>query len=350
MADAIKRFAPIPIVFGGVHPTVDPVEVLGNSSVDFVVLGEGEHSFMELLHCLLSNMEVGQARGIGHKEHGRITVNSNREPIADINSLPFPAYDLLPVGFYARQAEPDVGFRPLDMVVSRGCPFWCSFCAASTTQGKRVRLVGTKSLVAEIGELLRVHPVEGVWFKDSNFTIDKDWVTGFCDEVRSEGLDFPWACNTRVDLVDEATLDIMKAAGLTKIWFGVESGSVSSLKTLSKGFSLDRIRSAFRTCRQLGVQTGAFFMIGIPGEKMEDIRANVALAKELEANQYRWHVFVPLPGSRLFDLYGGQALGSPSRFDRASTGTGYLTGREIEDIYQKICSHFYDGHPLPNLD
>lgn len=352
VADEIKRITEIPIVLGGVHPTVEPVSTLSNASVDYVVVGEGEHTFADLMDYLLSSKDtsqISQIRGVAYKKHGNCIVNPMREPVKDISSLPFPAYDLLPMGLYAQHAKRDTGFKSLDMVVSRGCPFGCSFCAVSIIQGRRARLVDVKSLVREIKRLLHTYGVEGVWFKDSNFTINRTWVTEFCNEVRSLRLDLPWVCNSRVDLVDAEVLETMKRAGLTKIWLGVESGSRRTLKTLSKDISLRQIKTAFQLCRQFGIQAGAFFMIGIPGERIEDIRATVALAEQLQADQYRWHIYAPLPGSKLYDVHKAKLTGISPRFDQAAMGTGYLAPNEIDEIYAKICSYFYGSGSFPLL-
>ena len=225
--------------------------------------------------------------------------------IDDLDLLPSLEYSSFPVERYVQYNMKLRGLRGISMLVSRGCPYSCSFCAVHQTMGRRFRIKSPGKVVDEMEHLKEEYQLEGVWFKDSIFNLDKQWIHSFCSKIKKRGLKISWQYNTRVDLVNEAELAIGKQAGLMQIDLGIESGSPKSLKTLAKGIDIEKIKRAVRIAKK-HVRVSGFFMIGIPGETLEDIEMTFDLAKKLHLDKYTWSLFSPLPGSALYEKLKNQ--------------------------------------------
>jgi radical SAM superfamily enzyme YgiQ (UPF0313 family) len=166
--------------------------------------------------------------------------------------------------------------------------------------GEKWRAKSPEKVVDEMTVLREVWQLDGIWFKDSIFNLNKKWVSGFCYEIKRRGLKISWQYNTRVNLVSEEELILGKEAGLLQIDLGIESGSPKSLKTLRKGIDIDQIQRAVQIAKKY-VKVAGFFMIGIPGETEEDVEMTFELAKKLDLDKCTWSLFSPLPGSALYE-------------------------------------------------
>jgi len=303
-----------PVIAGGAHPTVSPETCLADENIDYIVRGEGEAS----LAALLAGINPGEIPGLVCKSplpRGEGTKGRGKEQIVTptlslppqrggesncLDALPLPDYDAFPVEKYVKYNESLRGLRGISMLVSRGCPYQCSFCAVHLTMGRRFRIKSPERVVREMAGLQEKYSLEGIWFKDSILNLDPAWAGGFAAEILKLGLKIKWQYNTRVDRIDEAEIRAAKAAGLVQVDFGIESGSPRSLATLRKGIDLEKIKSAVRLARK-HVRVSGFFMIGIPGETREDIELTFALAKSLKLDKVCVSLYCPLPGSALYD-------------------------------------------------
>jgi radical SAM superfamily enzyme YgiQ (UPF0313 family) len=353
MANQIKQHFNIPLVLGGAHPTIFPKEVLYNTSIDFVIMGEGEYAFYELIEALRESKEVGKVASLGYKQNGSIFISQRRPPL-DMSVLPFPDYSLLDNEKYISFGEKYLGFRHIVMIVSRGCPGRCTFCAQNLTWGRQFRAFPPDRLVAEIKKLMSRYNVEGVWFKDSTLTTSKKWITEFCEQVGKQKLDFKWSCFTRVDQVDREIIRNMKKAGLVKLWIGAESGSNRILQLLKKDITVDITRQAFQICKEEGVDTAAFFMFGLPTETVEEMELTFELACELDARPLHLAIYHPLPGTELYETYNGAEVlkhASPRdmAFDRACMSTGHVSKELVQEIYDSVCNYFIKNGPRPDF-
>lgn len=349
VAHEVRTLTDSPIVMGGVHPTIEPWATLQHELVDYVVIGEGELPLVELYRWITgSGNRLPSIPGLGYIEDGQ-PVLTPRPPLIDLAEAPFPAYDLLPIPQYIADSDRNFPFRSLGIITSRGCPFACAFCAVHRTMGRRWRAYPPDRTVSWIRQLLNTYNVDRIWFKDSTFTINRKWVEALCQEVKSASLDFRWVISTRVDCVDRPLLRTMRDAGLETVLFGVESGSDLILRVIRKGTTTADTHRAFRLCQQLGIKTGAYFMVGLPEETLDDIRASFQLAVELQPDYIHWHVFYPLPGSELYDRVVGEAPYDLNeiRYDRAYGPTGPLSAEGVNDIYESICAYFYHSGPSP---
>lgn len=328
------------IVVGGYHATIEPEFTLRKyHSFDYLVMGEGEETMAELCDRLNSNEVVDGLAGLAWREGERIKLGPKRERIKDLDSLPRPhkSYDLdyyIDKGNFTHQ----YGFGCASVITSRGCTFSCRFCGLP---GKYVQ-PSVRSVVEEIDELLRFG-AEGIFFRDSTFTIKRDWVLEFCKEVIGRRLRFPWIANARPDLVDEALLSQMKKAGCFAICYGVESGRNNVLEYYSKGHTVEDTRKAITLTKRSGIRIVAYFMLGAIIETRADIEASYRLAKEINADWTIWKIFIPLPGCAIYDEF--KKKGIPLDFDKLLTNNAAvalvdMTKEEIEKRHEELSKEF----------
>jgi radical SAM superfamily enzyme YgiQ (UPF0313 family) len=305
VATTVKEHDPdVVTLLGGVHATLNPAEVVREGAVDVAVHGEGERTAVELLAALARREPLDRIPGIAYRDGEKPRVNVMRAPVADLDELPFPAYDLLPMGSYSTPfSTPGM---VTSMVTSRGCPYPCTFCDAFVVHGRKYRAQSAERVVAEIRLLVREHGVREVLFKDSEFTLDRGRVERFCDLMIAGGLRVSWTCSARVDRVDGSLLRRMASAGCRVVQFGVESADPVVIGALKKGITAEKVLEAFRSARAAGIETVANLMVGAPGETRDSIDATRRLVREIRPDHLNVQVLVAYPGTELFRTLGGR--------------------------------------------
>ncbi len=315
VAQLVKKTLPnCKVILGGIHPTIMPNDTIAEECFDYIIRGEAEESLVQLLKTDSTDSHID---GIVSKK-GSENIDSKRVPhLKDLNIYPAPDYDSFPVHKYVKYNESLRSLKAISMIVSRGCPYPCSFCAVNKTMGRSFRIRNPKKVVEEMSILQKKYSVEGIWFKDSIFNLNKKWVDDFCNEIRRRDLKMKWQINTRIDNIEEEQLSKMVKAGLEQIDLGIESGSPASLITLNKNITVDQIEPAIKIAKK-HVKVSGFFMIGIPGETEDDIEMTFTLAKRLDLDKASWSIFTPLPGSLLFDNLKSQGR-LPANIDWSQT-------------------------------
>lgn len=304
-----KRYHPsVKVLFGGSHATVLPEATVREDAVDFVSVGEGEETVLELLNALRDGTPLETVRGlVFKKEDGTVVRNPPRPLIKDLDALPFPARDLLPMERYLKanfgRSAWAVRQPATSIVTSRGCPFRCTYCSSHLTFGRTTRYRSPENIVAETEHLVATYGIRGLSIVDDTFIISKKHIYELTDLMRRRGLDLEFICNGRVDTIDKDILKALKDAGCVGIAFGVESGSQRILdEILKKGIRLEQVRNAFRWAWEVGIPTDAYFMMGIPGETEADIRETIRFSKTLRASAANFSITVPMPGTELLDI------------------------------------------------
>ncbi|MFH1850442.1 MAG: radical SAM protein [archaeon] len=295
------------IVFGGVHPTILGDEVIQEPLVDIVVLGEAEETIVDLAVALSKGKPLSEVKGIIYKENGRPRTTAPRSLIRDLDKIPFPARDLLPMREYLNanygRAAWSVKQPATSVITSRGCPYRCTYCSSHLMFGRTVRFRSPENIVGEIRALIRDYGIRGLTFVDDTFTLKADRIEGLHALLKKESIRIEWICNGRVDTVTKDMLRTMKKSGCEVIAFGVESGNQRILDDiLHKNLKLARVREVFRWCRELKIKTDAYFMIGIPGETLQDIRNTIRFAKEIRADAVNFSITSPMPKTELYDI------------------------------------------------
>lgn len=299
IAGKIKNYHPdTAVVLGGAHASVCYEELIKKDFVDYVVVGEGELSFENICKSVVKGGRIDDYSGIVAKNADKC--NPEIKLIEDLDSIPFPdrglipfdRYELSPINYKQKPSTP--------IITSRGCPFGCSFCS-NPVHGKKVRLHSPEYIIEEIRYLIRDFKVRDIMFWDDTFTFNNDRVEKLCSLMIDNGFGLSWGCATRVDRIDEGLLKTMKRAGCWQISLGVETGSERLLKTIRKGINRQQIITAFELCKKIGIQTRAFFILGIPTETVEESYETLKFAKSLNPSFVQFTLAVPYPGSEFYN-------------------------------------------------
>lgn len=298
IAEILREQQPdIPLVLGGPHVTTNPSGVLASSIFEYGVVGEGEVSFLELIQALNAQTDLGSVQGIVHKKEGEVCQTPTRPFIAPLDSLPFPAYDLIPD--LSAYNPPPCNYRKIpvaNIITSRGCPNRCTFCDQSIF-GRQLRQRSAENIVSEIELLHTRYGIREIAFVDDTFTIDNERIRQIFSLLNQKGISFPWTCMSRINTVDEDILRFMKDAGCWHISFGIESGNREILKRIQKNIELERVVHVVRLCSNIGLKTKGFFIIGHPGETQETIEETIRFALSIPLDDIVVTINTPIPGS-----------------------------------------------------
>lgn len=300
-SDLKRKDSDVKIVVGGPHVTALPKETLIETDCDVVVIGEGELTFLELISHLKNGRDLGSIAGIAYKENGDIFINKRRALIEDLDMLPFPAKDLLPLDrYYLPPTKRIKSERATNMITSRGCPFSCKFCMAKTIWTSRTRLRSVKNVIEEIELNVDIYGLTEFSFHDELFTFRRSRVIELCERILKEGLDITWVCQARAGSVDLEMLRLMKKAGCGKIAFGFESGSDRMLKLMNKKETIQNAIESVRLCKRAGMAVEGAFILGYPGEDEESISQTINFALKLDCETVAWFIAIPYPGTELY--------------------------------------------------
>lgn len=307
----------LPIVLGGAHIDSTHEDVFSMADCfDFAIHGEGEHALLESIERLqepgsasLADRLAGVGNVIYRDGQGQVVRNPARPFITNLDDLPSVDYDMVDARKYLIPTM--AGTYVISMMLSRGCPFKCTFCDAPITMGKKLRFWSMDRIIHDIRHYSEKYGCKNFVFKDSTFTANKKWADKFCDALLEANLDIRWRCNTRVNLVPPPLLDKMKRAGCYVINFGVESGDPTILKTIEKETKIEDIYDAHQRCRKLGIRTYATFLVGSPGETEATVAATIRVATGIRPNLAMFFVATAYPGTPLYDQAVAQGLVEP---------------------------------------
>jgi radical SAM superfamily enzyme YgiQ (UPF0313 family) len=286
----------IKIVLGGPHVSIYPDETIAIPEVDYLVLGEGEVTFTELIQNIENTQELERIKGLVFKEGERIINTGSRELIDTLDTIPFPARHLTPYQEYYSLLSKQSPVTT--MITSRGCPYKCIFCDRPHL-GKRFRARSARNVVDEMAECVEMG-IKEFFLYDDTFSIDRQRARDVCDEILSRGLDISWDIRTRVDNVNQELLEKLKEAGCRRIHYGVESGNAEILKVLRKGITIEQVKEAFKMTKEAGITTLAYFMIGSPRETKSQILETIEFAKKLNPDFAHFTITTPFPATPLY--------------------------------------------------
>jgi anaerobic magnesium-protoporphyrin IX monomethyl ester cyclase len=299
-----KQIPDIPVVLGGVHASALPRESLDECNADFVVIGEGEETLLELARKVKEHGDLADVAGIAYKRGREFIVNKPRELISDLDSLPMPAwhkidprkYPPVPHGFIKKHKY----VAPI--LSTRGCPYKCSYCASCQFWRQRIRFRSPSMVVDEMEYLYNTFQIREFHFWDDNLTLKRAHILGICKEILRRRLSVSMTTpnGLRVDTLNKSILMVMKKAGFYHLTFSVESGSPRILRESNKVTNLRTIAQNTRIAKKLGFSLSSFFMLGFPNETLESIQRTIKLAKALPLDQRLFFILRPLPGSQLF--------------------------------------------------
>lgn len=292
------------VMGGGPHATSLPEQTLEDSELDIAVVGEGDYTIVEIVE----NKGLSKVKGIAYKKNNKIILTEKREPIKNMDDLPFPAWNLFEISKYhapkIRAKANPVG----SLETSRGCPFQCTFCN-KLVQGINFRPKSAKRVVDEIEYMLNCGFKE-VHMQDDGFATDINRAIEVCDIILKRKLKFTWniANGVRVDRVNEEFFIKAKKAGCHSIGFGIESGSQIVLDSINKMTTLADIKKAIKLCRKAGIESVGFFIIGLPKDTKKTIIETINFAKSLDLDMAKATILMPFPGTPVFKELDEQGL------------------------------------------
>lgn len=320
----------IPVAILGSQVTYTPGEVFQGESVDVVVRGEPEFTVRELAERVAAGRDLRGVAGTSWRAaNGEVVHEPERDKIGSLDELPLPARHLLDNQAYR---FPGIAGAITTVKSSRGCPLNCSFCGYTLAQGLRFRFRSPEHVLTELVDLVRVHGVKHVVFRDPIFTTRKDRIHTLCDGIVREKLGIEWQCETAVKTLDRELVAAMARAGCTHISLGVESGNVeiqkkhcgSKLLDGAKNLDTARCLEVFDACREHGIETRAFCMVGFPEETPAMVEETFALVEKLDPDQVQFCAVTAYPGTPLYGMLHGER-----EFDYATmTGFQALEGNE----------------------
>lgn len=263
------------LVAGGPHVSLAAEDTLLHiTELDYIVRGEGEYSFLELLRSLMDGKGPEDVQGISFRKDGRVIHNPPVLLIKNLNEVPFPARHLFPWDKYNFTLEvPGKGnLKAANIMTSRGCPYGCNFCATSNMWGRSCRMRSPENIIEEVELLVDRYRAKAIWIFDDTFTVSKRRVYSFCDLLKNRKLSINWFCEVRVDTVNRDLLATMKDTGCFSVGFGVESGSQRIIdEVIKKKIKLEDVKRVTEWCEELGIMTNPFFIFSHPEETMDDI-------------------------------------------------------------------------------
>jgi radical SAM superfamily enzyme YgiQ (UPF0313 family) len=303
IAQMVKDENPsITVIIGGPHITAVPIETMERfADFDIGVIGESEHTIVELLTALENKGDLATVKGIVYRGHGIIRTDA-RPYIEDLDSLPMPAWHLLPdlTKYYCPPVHTVKRLPATLMVTSRGCPAKCKFCDRSVF-GNHSRANSAEYVLGMMRILYHKYGIREFQFRDDNFLAFRTRLVELCGLIKEERMDIAWSLAGRIDMVNPDILALLHEAGCWQIWYGIESGSQRVLDFINKRTRLDMIRQAIRWTNDAGIDACGFFMMGIPTETRDDIEKTLRFSRELGLREAHFTFFTPFPGCELYN-------------------------------------------------
>ncbi|MGE5556730.1 MAG: B12-binding domain-containing radical SAM protein [Methanocella sp.] len=330
-------------MIGGSHVTFWDENALNECpAIDVIVRREGEITFTELLQRKQNNQSFAGVLGTTIRgPNGTIIRHEDRPFLHDLDSLPSPAYHLLPIDAFHR-----MGKTIFPLVTSRGCVQWCDFCSTVRMFGRGYRVRNPHRVVDEMEMLHNKYGESQFTFYDDAFTINRNHTIAMCQDILDRKLKVEWDCETRVDAVDKELLEIMRRAGCITIWFGVESGSTKILEKMHKKINREQVREAFKMAQKAGMMTIASAVIGFPGETEETAWETINFINSLNPDDIGCYIATPYPGTPMYDEVVKNGWLRVTDFNKYDTATPTfetpdLSMEKLREIKYKAHQKFY---------
>jgi len=299
-----RKFTNAIIICGGIHPTLNPTEVIGTNGIDAICLGEGEEALTELCGKLEAGRDITKIHNIWIKNNGKIHKNPVRPLLKALDNLPFPdreIFDYLKL-YHERINEASV-------MASRGCPYRCSYCCNEALwkvydkTPHYVRFRSVQNIIQELKQIISNYTfIKGFAFDDDILPLNIKWFKEFVDEYKKE-IGFPFTCNIRPDLINENVVKLLEKVGCRRVHMGIESGNDKIRnEILNRNITKGQIIKAFSLCEENGIRLYSYNMIGLPEENMREILDTVKLNAKVHADEYQVSIFYPYKNTGLYDF------------------------------------------------
>jgi anaerobic magnesium-protoporphyrin IX monomethyl ester cyclase len=344
---AAKKVLPDALtLLGGPHVTALPEDTLNQSpEVDVVVRGEGERTMLELanLASKADLQNLSKIDGVSFRKNGQIVHTNNRAFLENLDELPHPAFKHFQLEKYRME-----GKNYLPIITSRGCPFECTFCLASSMCGTRFRTRSPKKVLDELEWMRDVHHADIFALYDDTFTFDKKRANAICDEMKARKFDLPWDCRTRVDQITTEILTKLRNANCQLVHFGVESGSQKMLDAMKKHTTVEKNAWAIKLSNEVGISVAISVVVGYPGETPEMLKETFDFIKKTKPDFVYVCQAIPYPGTELLEILRNlnwEVSTDWNKFDEQSPvfKNPLLSSQQID----KMRGEFYDDFLSP---
>lgn len=340
-------------VVGGPHVSALPRQTLEEfKDFDIGVIGEGEEVMVELADKVSRGEPIEDVKGIIHRHDGQLCATAARDPVQDLDKLPYPARGLLNIPLYKGQSHRGFSrsfLKITEIMTSRGCPNRCIFCASDVIAGRAVRFRSAESVKDEIAECVKKYGFNHFTISDDTFALRENRLYDICGEFSARKV--TWNCNARVQPLSRKTLSVMAESGCAGVTFGVESGSPRILKLIEKNITLDEIEDAFRWSKEAGIKlVEADVIIGShPSETMDDIDMTKRLLAKISPDVISVSIIVPYPGTAVYEMMRkGGLISQDKRWDsfvlfgrEPSWRTENFDPRELVRLQKDLLASFY---------
>lgn len=356
-----KKFPHLIIVAGGEHPTAMPEYILNDCpEIDYLILGEGEFTFLELVYNLASNKNVNKVSGIAFKSKNIFINNGLSKRIAYINDIPWPAWHLFNVECYF-SSNWTMGIsrgRNMPILGTRGCPYQCTFCSNPRMWTTRYTMRNVKDVVDEIEFLIKKYNTNSIEFYDLTAIVKKEWILDFCNELDKRNINISWQLpsGTRSEALDFDTLSAIYRTGCDLLVYAPESGSENSLKMIKKKLKLKNLTKSAKTAVKIGHNVKINMIIGFPHETYKDVFKSIFYGIKMAligVHDCNYATFTPYPGSEVYDeLLNNKKIRKPSdsyftdllvQFDltKATSYCDNISGRMLSLLRFVALSSYY---------
>ncbi len=310
----------------------DHYEIYLAKGADYVLIGEGEETLIELLSHVSDGRDTSQIIGLATRDP---QIVKRRPDISDLDKLPFPAWDLVDVEKYRSIWLQRHGYFSMNMVTTRGCPFHCNWCA-KPIWGQRYHSRSPENVAAEMKWLKETYHPNHIWFADDILGLKPGWIPRFADALHAQDSLIPFKCLSRADLLTRrGEVEAFARAGAQTVWMGAESGSQKILDAMDKGTRVEQIHEAARRLKQAGIRVGFFLQFGYPGETREDIEKTIQLVRDCDPDDIGVSVSYPLPGTKFFNAVSEQ-LGEKQNWQDSQDLAMLYQGAFSTEFYRKL--------------
>ena len=297
----------IQFIIGGPDVKFSMEEYL-NYGADYLVIGEGEQTFLELINTLDKKGDISQIDGIAFKDSsGAVKVNDMRVHMRDLNMLPFPNRKKINLSKYLEGWKAKHGYNSITVNTQRGCSFSCNWCSHAV-YGDTYRRRSAKSVVDELVEINRDYNPDSIWFVDDVFTMSELWLTAFADELKTRNVKIAYECISRADRLNENIIKTLQGSGCEMIWIGAESGSQKVIDLMNRRVDVNQVREMIQLASKHGIKTGTFIMLGYPGETEGDILETIKHLKIANPDVFTINTAYPIRGTHLHGVVDGITL------------------------------------------
>lgn len=336
----LKKHFDLPIICGGVHPTLVPERVVSEEAIDMVCVGEGDKALVDLCNKMAAGEDITSIPNIWAKKDGELFRNPPRPLVENLDSLPFQDRQLFD---YENLAESKNGVARV--MASRGCPFNCTYCCnhqikeVYENKGKYTRFRSVSNVLAEIEQLVKTYPfIEFLVFNDDILPVKIDWLSQFAEEYPKR-IGLPFRCNCRPDLISEEVAHILHKAGCAKINLGVESGNEHIRnKVLNRKVTQSQIIDTFALCKKEEITTHAYNMVGLPFESPGSILDTIKLNAQIQPDIIARSIFYPYPKTKLYEICRKNEFLTQRELDTFVEGTilsqPTISGAQVNFAYQ----------------